>query len=94
MPRRVRVKGRKIPVRRRRLLPKLIGLAYPPQGQDPGEIVLEKSLRGRRALGTLVHEMLHHMNFRFSEKTILKLEEGLVELVEDNPEVFRDLWEG
>lgn len=87
------MRGRKIPVRRRRLLPKLVGLAFPPQGQDPGSIVLERSLRGRRALSTLVHEMLHQMNFRFSERTILQLEEGLMELIEENPEVFRDLWE-
>lgn len=44
-------------------------------------------------MSTLVHEMLHQMNFRFSERTILRLEEGLMELVEENPEVFRDLWE-
>ncbi len=87
------MRGRKIPVKRRRLLPKVVGLAYPPQGQDPGEIVLEKSLRGRRAMSTLVHEMLHQMNFRFAESTILRLEEGIMELVEENPEVFRDLWE-
>jgi hypothetical protein len=46
-----------------------------------------------KLLSTLIHEMLHQLDHRLSEKTVLRLEESILELVLENPEVFSRLWE-
>ncbi len=90
MTRSVRVRGEKIPVRKRRMS-RYDGLAYQ-TGRK--KIVLRKGLRGIKQLSTLVHEMLHHLDAGLSERTVLRLEEAIVGLVLENPELFHNrLWE-
>jgi hypothetical protein len=67
------------------------GLAY--QTGHKRRIVLRKSLRGVKQLSTLVHEMLHQLDRGLSERTVLRLEVGIVEMVLENPDVFGKLAE-
>jgi hypothetical protein len=89
--RRVRIRGVKVPVRRKDLSRRRhIGESFK---AGKRRIEVADSLRGKRLLSTLVHEMLHQLDHRLSERTILRLEEGIVELVLENPEVFDRLWD-
>lgn len=91
MGRRVRIRGTKVPVRRKYMGHLwYIGSSFKKRNR---RIEVADSLRGKRLLSTLVHEMLHQLDHRLSERTILRLEEGIVELVLENPEVFDRLWD-
>lgn len=54
-------------------------------------IEIQKSLKGHAKMRTLVHEMMHQLHIGLAERTILQLEDGIVQMVEENPEVFHDL---
>lgn len=72
----------------------LEGRAYKPTKKHKHlqrKIELRKNAGRRMKLITLVHEMIHQMDHRLSEQTVLQLEEGIVQMVEENPEVFSDL---
>ena len=91
--RHVYVRGEKIPVKSRRFYV-LDGRAYKPTKKHKHlqrKIELRKGMRGTRKLSTLIHEMLHQMDHRLSERTVLLLEAGIVEMVQENPEVFHSL---
>ena len=95
--RHVYVRGEKIPVERKKM-ERFDGLAYkrPKRDRRPvrRRIVIARRLRGVKRLSTLVHEALHIIDMRLSEQTVLRIEEAMVELVIDNPEVFHNqLWE-
>ena len=95
MPRRVRIKGVSVPVRRRKLQD-CVGQAFKPTPAHPSirrRIELHTSLRGVKLLSTLIHEMLHQLDHRLSEGTVLRLEESILEMILENPEVFSGLWE-
>ena len=97
MTRSVRIRGEKIPVERKSLCA-ADGLAYKRTKSDKRpvrrRIVLRKNLRGVKQLSTLLHECLHQIHIGLSERTVLRLEEALVELVLENPELFCNrLWE-
>jgi len=93
---RVHIKGKSVPVERK-AMQRFDGLAYKRSKNDKRpvrrRIVLAKRLRGVKKLSTLVHEMLHMVDHRLSEKTVLQLEDAITEMVIDNPEVFHGLWE-
>lgn len=93
--RHVIIKGKKVPVMVRRLVGGALGHAYKRGGGDRQQIgrriELHKHLRGARRLSTLVHEMIHQLNIALAERTVLRLEEGIVQMVEENPEVFHEL---
>ena len=91
--RHVYVRGSKIPVYYRRFYV-LEGRAYKPTKKHKHlerKIEIRKSARPLAKLSTLIHEMLHQLDHRLAESTVLQLEAGLVEMVEENPEVFSDL---
>lgn len=89
--RRVRIRGRSVPVRRSSLSGKgYVGYSWKGKGR---RIEVDRNLRGVKLLSTLIHEMLHQLDHRLSERTVLQLEEDLVELVLENPEVFGSLWD-
>lgn len=94
MTRRVIVRGEKIPVRRRRMVG-ADGYSYKRTKSDKRQvkrrIELRANMRGARRLVTLVHEMIHQLDIGLSERTVLRLEAGIVEMVRDNPEVFYEL---
>lgn len=54
-------------------------------------ILLDRRLRGVAAVSALVHESLHQMDHRLSERTVRQLEKALVYLVIDNPDLFRPI---
>lgn len=90
MKRHVRIRGAKVPVERRKLKA-YDGLAY--QSGPRRRIVLNRRLRGVQQLSTLVREMIHQAHLGFSERTVLRLEESIVEMILENPEVFHNrLW--
>lgn len=35
--------------------------------------------------------MIHQLDIGLSERTVLRLEEGIVQMVEENPEIFHEL---
>ena len=82
----VLVRGRRLRVKRRKLARGTAGVVF-----KRTRIEIAPDLRGVWKLSTLVHEMIHELDFRLSERTVLKLEEGLVGLVHDNPELFHEL---
>lgn len=99
--RHVHVRGKKIVVRSRRLRG-CEGMAYKVTRREkengtanprhePRRIELRKGIRGVRKLSTLLHEMIHQLDIGLAERTVLRLEEGLVQMVEDNPELFHEL---
>jgi len=51
-------------------------------------IRVDPGLKGVRALSTLVHEALHQIDHRLSERTVRQLEKAIVYLVIDNPDLF------
>jgi hypothetical protein len=85
-----------VPVRRK-ALNGYAGLSFKRARGDRRPVVrrieLHESLRGVRKLAALIHEMLHQLDLRFSERTVLALEAALVELILENPEVFHDFYE-
>lgn len=87
---RVRVKRRAIPVRTRKLSAGTWGQASK-HSDGKREITLRPGLSGIARLRTLVHEMLHHADFRLGEKTVLALEDEIVQMVIENPELFHEL---
>ncbi len=95
MNRHVYVRGEKIPVKRRRLRPSADGRAFKRTKSDKRHvnrrIELERNLRGVAKLSTLIHEMLHQLHIGLAERTILKLESGIVQMVGENPELFHEL---
>jgi hypothetical protein len=96
MPRFVHIRGRAVPVVRRRING-YAGLSFK-RAQDDRRpvhrrIELHRGLRGLRQLSVLVHEMIHQMDLRFSERTVLALEAAIMELVLENPEVFDGIYE-
>jgi|SoiMethySBSTD1v2_1073268.scaffolds.fasta_scaffold25764_4 hypothetical protein len=96
MPRVVHIRGRAVPVLRRRLNG-YAGLSFK-RAQDDRRpvfrhIQLHRSLRGVRQLSVLVHEMIHQIDLRFSERTVLALEAAIVELVLENPDVFDGVYD-
>lgn len=66
---------------------------YVPRGKKSGRIRLEKSLRPGSVpyISTLLHEMIHQMDWRLSEERTVALEYGLVNMVLSNPDVFKAL---
>lgn len=72
-----------------------MGYAYKRGGGDRRQqnrrIELDRRLRGARKLSTLVHEMIHQLDIGLAERTVLRLESGIVEMIEENPEVFHEL---
>lgn len=95
MKRHVYIRGEKVPVVRKRLRPGHYGSAYKRTKSDRRpcrrRIEIAKHLRGHAKLSTLVHEMLHQLHIGFAERTILRLESGIVQMVMENPEVFQNL---
>ena len=95
MPRHVTIGGKKVPVSRKRWK-SLHGRAFKPTKSYPGlkrRIEVHRNLRGIGLLSTLIHEMLHQLDHRLSEGTVLRLEESILEMILENPEVFSGLWE-
>ena len=82
-----------MPVERRKLTA-YDGLAYKRTRSDKRSvrrrIVLRKNLRGVAQLSALLHECLHQIDHGLSERTVLRLEEAIVDLVLENPEVFHN----
>ncbi len=80
--------------------PEPASLAEGPGGQGllgycshpAAEIVLKSTQRARRKRSTLFHEALHAVNWeygiRLSEKQIRKLETGVLNLLDDNPDLL------
>jgi len=83
----VMVRGRAIPVFLNPHLEKrgLAGETF----RNPSSIEISPAEKPIVRLSTLLHEMLHQVDFGLAEKTILRLEERLLELVIANPKVFR-----
>ena len=95
MKRHVYVRGERIPVKQRRFFI-LEGRAFKPTKKHKHlkrKIELRRNAKTRTKLVTLVHEMIHMLDHRLSESTVLRLEDGIVQMVEENPEVFSRLWE-
>jgi hypothetical protein len=96
MPRVVHIRGRAVPVIRKRLNG-YAGLSFKRAHDDRRpvyrRIVLHRSLRGLRKLSVLVHEMIHQSNLRFSERTVLTLEASIMEMILENPEVFDGIYQ-
>lgn len=91
MAKRVRIRGVSVPVKRSALSRKgYIGYSW--KGKKR-RIEVDRNLRGKALLSTMIHEMLHQLDHRLSERTVLELEEGIVELILENPEIFDRLWE-
>lgn len=85
----MRIKGEEIPVYYDPLLEKrnMMGYAF----RNPHRIDLSPVEKPLLRLSTLLHEMLHHTHWGLSEKTVLALETRLLEMVLNNPAVFRKL---
>jgi hypothetical protein len=66
---------------------KLFGVTY----RDADKILLESALVGVPKLSTLVHEMVHRMNWGLSESRTVHLEYAITSLVLSNPELFKEL---
>lgn len=68
---------------------KLDGQAKYPEG----EILLEASQKPRRRRSTLFHECLHVVSWQYeiglSEKQVRRLETGLLNLIDDNPDLLK-----
>lgn len=93
MKRHVYVRGEKVPVKQRQFFV-LEGRAYKPTKKHKHlqrKIELRRNSKQVTKLATLVHEMIHQLDHRLSERTVLLLEDGIVQMVEENPEVFSRL---
>lgn len=86
----IRVKGQRIPVRRRSLPRDTWGHTYL---DDPEpEISVSRRLSSPRSiLITILHEALHHLRPHDREQMILRLEKDLVHLMSQNKSLFRRL---
>lgn len=89
---RVSVRGKTLTVVRRRM-PRLFGITYPVSRGGKGKITIDSSLSGLPAISTLIHEMLHQMDWRLSEARVQQLEYAIVHTVLSNPALFRALAE-
>ena len=92
----VLIRGEKVPVKMRALKKSgVVGLAYKPTKGDRRpvrrRIAIEKTMRRHARMRTLVHEMIHQLDMGLSERTVLRLENGIVQMVAENPEVFHEL---
>lgn len=56
------------------------------------KVLVSRKLSGLRALSTAVHEALHQIDHRLSERTVRQLEKALVYLVIDNEDLFRRIY--
>jgi len=94
MKRHVYVRGQKIPVKSGRM-ETTVGLAFKRTKSDRRpvrrRIVLRRNLKGAKRLSVLVHEMIHQLDIGLAERTVLRLEDGIVQMVEENPELFYEL---
>lgn len=86
----VRVKGKMLTVVPRRMT-KLFGSTYWVPNGTKGTIQVDQSLRTHSLLSTIVHEMVHQMDWRLSESRVRHLEYSLMHLVLSNPELFAEL---
>jgi hypothetical protein len=93
LKRHVVIRGKKVPVKTKRI--SALGYAYKRHKSDrrpvTRRIELHSNLRGAKKLSVLVHEMIHQLDIGLAERTVLRLESGIVEMIEDNPEVFHEL---
>ena len=53
------------------------------------KILVSTRYKGLVALSTLVHESIHQMDHRLSERTVRSLERAVIDLVISNPDLFR-----
>lgn len=93
MKRHVYVRGEKVPVKQRQFFV-LEGRAYKPTKKHKHlqrKIELRRNSKQLMKLSTLVHEMIHLVDHRLSERTVLQLEAGIVEMIAENPETFSKL---
>ncbi len=79
----------KVPVIRRKLPHGQLGESRKGKVRS---IRIGTKVKGITALSTLVHEALHQMDHRLSERTVRQLEKAIVYLVVDNPDLFQKLY--
>ncbi len=77
-----------VPVLRRRLPGIQMGESRKGKARS---IVVDSRLKGVAALAACVHEAIHQIDHRLSERTVRQLEKAMVFLVIDNPDLFRPI---